>query len=164
MAFGRKYSWNPRMVGWLNDQDWSDWLVAAESALSPLGWLQWTTSDMNISSSLSLRLSHGWRSISSILNRSPGGIRRQDSIRFWHSGLRSRLYPSLALQICSSFSKGMSPQTMSYSRIPRDQTVRGSALYCWFLIHSGGEYTRVPESNINIKEKNINRTMKFLLL
>ena len=38
----------------------------------------------------------------------------------------------------------MSPQTMSKSRMPRDQTVASTPLYLWCSIHSGGEYTRVP--------------------
>ena len=41
----------------------------------------------------------------------------------------------------------MSPQTISYKRIPRLQTVAGAPWYLLHLIHSGGAYTRVPVIN-----------------
>lgn len=51
-----------------------------------------------------------------------------------------------AFMIWSSCSKGISPHTMSKSRIPRDQTVAERPWYRWNRIHSGGLYTLVPES------------------
>ena len=56
-----------------------------------------------------------------------------------------------ACSIWSSVLKGMSPKTMAYKRIPKLHTVRLSHLYCPEIIHSGGEYTRVPE-RIQIKK------------
>lgn len=55
--------------------------------------------------------------------------------------LRKRTWP---LVISSSCSKGMSPHTMSYNKMPRDHTVAERPWYRWCLIHSGGLYTRVP--------------------
>ena len=63
---------------------------------------------------------------------------------------RLGLNDSSARQICSSNSKGMSPHTMSYRSIPRDQTAADLAWYRWCLIHSGGLYTLVPIRNNNI--------------
>ena len=60
-------------------------------------------------------LIHGWFRISSSSILADGSILRHRPIRSWHSGETSEggLKASLALQICSSVSKGMSPQTMS---------------------------------------------------
>ena len=57
------------------------------------------------------------------------------------SGLKLRC----ASLIWASVSNGISPQTMSYKRIPKLQTVNPSPRYRRNLTHSGGEYTRVPE-------------------
>ena len=50
---------------------------------------------------------------------------RQDLIRSTQLEEISFLQVRSAAQISSSLSKGTSPQTMSYRRIPRDQTVAG---------------------------------------
>ena len=55
----------------------------------------------------------GWRRSSSMRMRSPGLIRRHRFIRSWHSRVRRVRNLISAEQICSSCSKGMSPQTMS---------------------------------------------------
>jgi len=55
----------------------------------------------------------GWRRISSSFNRSFGLILRQAFTRSWHSMVTSLRKFTWALQMCSSCSKGMSPQTMS---------------------------------------------------
>lgn len=55
----------------------------------------------------------GWRRSSSMRMRSPGLILRHRLIRSWHSGVRRVRNLISAEQICSSCSKGMSPQTMS---------------------------------------------------
>ena len=72
--------------------------------------------------------SHGWRRMSSRLRRASGGTWRQPRMRSWHSWERRTRKRSSARQICSSVSKGMSPQTMSKRRMPRDQTVASSPL------------------------------------
>lgn len=53
----------------------------------------------------------------------------------------------------------MSPQTMSYSRIPRDHTVAERPWYRWYLIHSGGLYTRVPIRPTNQNHFKTNTTL-----
>ena len=74
-----------------------------------------------------------------------GRILRHWRIRSWTPDDEVRLNSTLARQICSSFSKGISPWTISKRRIPRDQTVAGLPRYLEQVIHSGGAYTRVPE-------------------
>lgn len=54
-----------------------------------------------------------------------------------------------AFSISSSLSKGMSPHTISYNRMPSDQTAADRPWYRCLRIHSGGEYTRVPVEEIN---------------
>ena len=80
----------------------------------------------------------GWDWMASSCILSAGLILRQDLTRSLHSSLMFFLNTSSALHIWSSFSNGMSPQTMSNKRMPRDQTVNGLALYRWIWIHSGG--------------------------
>ena len=53
---------------------------------------------------------------------------RHFRIRSWHSADSLVRKRSSALQICSSVSNGISPQTMSYNNIPRLQTVASSPL------------------------------------
>ena len=55
----------------------------------------------------------GWRRSSSMRMRSPGLILRHRLIRSWHSRVSRVRNLISAEQICSSCSKGMSPQTMS---------------------------------------------------
>ena len=68
---------------------------------------------------------HGWQRISSMRMRSPGLIRRHRFIRSWHWWVSRVRNLISAEQICSSCSKGMSPQTMSNRRMPSDHTVAG---------------------------------------
>ena len=68
---------------------------------------------------------HGWQRISSMRMRSPGLIRRHLLIRSWHWWVSRVRNLISAEQICSSCSKGMSPQTMSKRRMPSDHTVAG---------------------------------------
>lgn len=75
--------------------------------------------------------------------------------------LRKRTWPRV---ISSSCSKGMSPHTMSYNKMPRDHTVAERPWYLWCLIHSGGLYTRVPvggKQQITLKKQNKNFTQKY---
>ena len=58
-------------------------------------------------------VSQGWWRRPGRSSRSWGRMRRQPRISSWHSGDTSRRKLTSALQICSSFSKGMSPWTMS---------------------------------------------------
>merc|ERR1719219_3300728 len=71
---------------------------------------------------------HGCVNISSSLILFSCLIHRHRDIRSFTScdSLSSGLQYRSALLIWASVSKGMSPHTMSYSRIPRDQTVRPS--------------------------------------
>lgn len=89
-------------------------------------------------------ISHGCCRICSRLGRSPGLTRRHQRIRLWHSSESEPRNCSRADTIWSSYSKGMSPHTKSYSRMPNDQTVAGTPWYWFCRIHSGGEYTFVP--------------------
>lgn len=73
----------------------------------------------------------GWSNKSSMDGRSHGRTDRHRRMRSSHSGLTFLLNLTTASTICASRSKGMSPQTMSYNNIPRDQTVAGIA---WYLL------------------------------
>lgn len=76
---------------------------------------------------------------SSMDGRSHGLTDRHRRMRFSHSGLTLLLNLMLASMIWASRSNGISPQTMSYNNIPKDQTVAGIAWYLLCFIHSGGE-------------------------
>ena len=65
-----------------------------------------------------------WR-ISSMEILSAGRSLKHRRTRSWHSWVSLVRNLRSALQICSSCSKGMSPQTMSYRRMPKLQTVAG---------------------------------------
>lgn len=82
--------------------------------------------------------------ISSSVGRADGDSDRHRRMRSSHMGDNFRRKWISARRICSSRSNGMSPQTMSYRRIPKDQTVAARPLYLLRWIHSGGLYTRVP--------------------
>lgn len=88
---------------------------------------------------------HGWARICSNVGRSAGRYSKHRRIRSSHCG-DNRSRPgvrvaklTVARTIWSSCSKGMSPQTMSYSKMPSDQTVAGRPWYLLCRIHSGGE-------------------------
>ena len=72
-------------------------------------------------------MSQGWLRMAARLGRSCGRIFKQPRIRSSHSADTRRVKVGLAVQMASSASNGMSPQTMSNNKIPRDHTVRGSA-------------------------------------
>ena len=79
---------------------------------------------------------HGCDDSSCSVNLRLGSILRQPSMRLRISGLRTVLGLRMVLsdqsgrpnRICSSVSKGMSPQTMACRTTPRDQTVNPSAV------------------------------------
>ena len=142
-----------------------------EPKLCPLGW--WSLNGLVTDelepavfrppSAVALANSQGWLSMAFRLGLSWGLILRQALIRSSQSEVMLLVKLSWALQMASSASKGMSPQTMSKRRMPRDQTVKGSALYWEQRIHSGGAYTLVPEiiKNIsNIQNHQSARTTK----
>lgn len=95
-------------------------------------------------------LTQGWDPRLSRLSLVQGSVSRQPQIRSFSWVPRTLLSDQSGRprRICVSDSKGMSPQTMSWRRIPRDQTVKPSAVYRLYLIHSGGAYTRVPSKSL----------------
>ena len=101
-----------------------------------------------ISDMVGLFVIQGCDRISLRLILSWGRILRHWRIRSWTPDDEVRLNSTLATQICSSFSKGISPWTISKRRIPRDQTVAGLPRYLEQVIHSGGAYTRVPKQKL----------------
>lgn len=95
-------------------------------------------------------ITQGWEPRLSRFSLVFGSVSRQPQIRSFSWGPRTVLSDQSGRprRIWVSDSKGMSPQTMSWRRIPRDQTVRPSAVYRRYLIHSGGAYTRVPSKSL----------------
>lgn len=91
---------------------------------------------------------HGWSRICSRVGLSEGRNDRHHLISCWHSLDTLLLKYSLPWRISSSCSKGMSPQTMSYSSTPSDHTVAERPWYLWKRIHSGGLYTLVPSKSV----------------
>ncbi len=107
--------------------------------------VDWVRTWMGDGGIISGEVSHGWARICSSDGRSAGLYSRQRRIKSSHCG-DNRSRPGLlvtkltvARTIWSSCSKGISPQTMSYSRMPSDQTVAGRPWYLLCRIHSGGE-------------------------
>ena len=128
---------------------YTDSLEEADEDLCP--WCDMSLSlSRLVSSPPAEEVSQGWWRRPGRSSRSWGRMRRHPRISSWHSVDTSRRKLTSALQICSSFSKGMSPWTMSYRRMPRDQTVRGSPWYREHRIHSGGAYTRVPAGKLEL--------------
>jgi len=82
----------------------------------------------------------GWQLIPSKLNLSLGSVFKHPSIRsfkLWDKAVVS-LQSGSPITIWVSVSKGMSPHTRSCNKMPMDHTVRPSAVYRRYLIHSGG--------------------------
>ena len=73
-------------------------------------------------------LSQGWVASWARLGRAAVSTVRHCRTKSWHSPDTRYRNRSSAEQICSSLSKGMSPQTMSYRRMPRLHTVALSPL------------------------------------
>ena len=101
-----------------------------------------TTLDLDFSTSFVSLLPniHGCDVMSSKLNLSLGSVFRHPSIKSFKpldSAVVS-LQSGRPIMIWVSVSKGMSPHTRSCSRMPMDHTVRPSAVYRRYLIHSGG--------------------------
>ena len=108
-------------------------------------WLRFTNPSIKLLGIFSVTfIIQGCVKISLRLILSWGLILRQALMRSSQPGETCVLNCISPLEICWSVSKGTSPHTMSYSRMPRDQTVRGAPWYLPCSIHSGGEYTRVP--------------------
>lgn len=106
--------WPPRltflgigiMLGWCDTTPLTVGLISVKSGI-------WSQGCFKTTSRLGLRLASVWRHF---------------RIRSWHSAESLVRNRSSARQICSSVSKGISPQTMSYNKIPRLHTVASSPL------------------------------------